>query len=242
MTDWTKRRDRKNEVAARAAEPSHRFHTCRVVGCGKSSRAATQDGLDTFFCRSHADHHSRHGSPYKRSYTTKKIAPHRKMARAWLEANKDDMWVANAVQRVQTLYVNAGPHVEAFRLNGLSPQERAKAAWARLRKANVDPRRVVEACLAVELTVRADPQPDSKAEFKRVQLAKVVHKLASGTHKRWPNAAGGPKELHVYPRSRGQVLRHLGADLEGALELLTAKHRIAIEGNLLRPVGIDNVP
>ncbi|WP_195909644.1 hypothetical protein [Rhizobium tubonense] len=242
MANWTKKRDRKEEVATRAAEPSLRFHTCRVMGCGKPSRAATQDGLDTFFCRSHADRHSRHGSPYKRSYTAKEIAPHRKTAKAWLDGNKDDIWVTNAIQRVQTLYMNAGPHVEAFRLNGLSSQERAKAAWARLRKANVDPRKVVEACLALELTVRADLQPDSKAEFKRVQMAKLVHKMASGTHKRWPNAAGGPKELHVYPRSRGQVLRHLGADLEGALELLTAKHKIAIEVSLLRPVRIDYMP
>lgn len=128
--------------------------------------------------------------------------------------------VTNAVQRVQTLYANAGPHVEAFRLNGL-PQERTKAAWPRLRKAQVDPRKVLAVCLAIELTVRADHQPDSKPEFRRVQMAKQVHKMASGTHKRWPNAAGGPKELHVYPGSRGQALRHLGANLEGALNSLS---------------------
>ncbi|MGO7307000.1 hypothetical protein ACCS91_24240 [Rhizobium ruizarguesonis] len=226
MTTWTKKRDRRNEVKARAAETSLRFHTCRVMGCGKPSRAATEDGLDTFFCRSHADHYSRHGSPYKRSYAAREIAPHRKSARAWLEANEDDMWVANAIQRVQTLYANAGPHVEAFRLNGLSPQERAKAAWARLRKANVDPRLVVATCLAVELTILGDPQPATKPEFRWVQMAKQVHKMASGTHKRWPNAIGGPKELHVYPRSRGQVLRHLGADLEKTIELLIAHHAI----------------
>ncbi len=239
--DWKKRRNRKEEVKARAGEPSLRFHACRVVGCGKPSRAATEDGLDTFFCRSHADHYARHGSPYKGSYTAKEIAPHRKRASAWLEANKDDSWVINAVQRVQTLYANAGPHVEAFRLNGLSPQERVKAAWARLRKANVDPRKVVVACLAIELAVRADLQPDSKAEFRRVQMAKQVHRMASGTHKRWPNAAGGPKELHVYPRSRGQVLRHLGSDLEKAIELLISNHKVAIECNLVRTNRIDNV-
>ncbi|MGO4441475.1 hypothetical protein [Rhizobium sp. RAF56] len=222
MTSWSKKRERKEEVKARAKEPSFRFHTCRVMGCGKPSRAATQDGLDTFYCRSHADHYSRHGSPYKRSYGASEIAPHRMIARAWLEANKDDMWVTNAIQRIQRLYANAGPHVEAFRLNGLSPQERARAAWARLRKAQVDPRKVVEACLAVELTIRADIQPDRKAEFKRVQWAKQVHKLASGTHKKWSGIGGGKTELHVYPRSRGQALRHLGADLEQAIELLLA--------------------
>ncbi len=227
MDNWVKRKQRKDEVKARAKEPSSMFHTCRVVGCGKPSRAATEDGLDTFFCRSHADHHARHGSPYKRSYTAKEIAPHRKVAKAWLDANSDDLWVVNAVQRVQTLYTRAGPHVEAFRLTGLSPQERANAAWARLRKENVDPRKVVAACVAVELTIRADLQPVHKPEFRRVQMAKQVHKMASGTHKSWPNASGGPKELHVYPRSRGQVLRHLGADLEKTIELLFSHHDVA---------------
>ncbi len=145
--------NRKAEVRARANEPSYRYHSCRVMGCGKPSRAATQDGLDTFFCRAHADHHSRHGSPYKSSYRSRDLAPHRKTARAWLKDYDADPWVKNALVRVEGLYRSGGPHVEAFRLRGLSPQERAKAAWARLRKAKVDPRRVVEASLAVELTV-----------------------------------------------------------------------------------------
>ena len=98
------------------------FSRCRVFGCDKPARAGTDDGLDTRFCRSHADHYARHGSPYKRSYTAKEIAPYRKAALTWLEANEGDMWVRNAVDRVETLYRTAGPHVEAFRLRGLSPR------------------------------------------------------------------------------------------------------------------------
>jgi hypothetical protein len=199
------------------------FSRCRVIGCGKPARAGTDDGLDTRFCRSHADHYSRHGSPYKRSYTAKDIAPYRKAAIAWLVANEGNIWVRNAVDRVETLYQTAGPHVEAFRLRGLSPEERAKAAWARLRKAKVDPRRVVAAWLAVEMIIRDDSQAETKVEFKRVQAAKQVHKMASGTHKRWEVGAGGVQELHVYPRSRGRVLRYIGRDLEGALGLLTER-------------------
>ena len=90
---------------------------------------------------------------------------------AWLKAHEDDPWVKNAILRVETLYNAAGPHVEAFRLRGLSAEERARAAWARLRKGKVDPRRVVEASLTVALTVQADLQPDSKSEYRRVQVA-----------------------------------------------------------------------
>ncbi|MGF6172816.1 hypothetical protein ABIE33_001090 [Ensifer sp. 4252] len=218
-TNWTKRRERRDEVKVRAAEPSHMFSRCRVIGCGKAARAGTDDGLDTRFCRSHADHHARHGSPYKPSYTAQEITPYRRAALEWLESNEQDFWVQNAIDRVKTLYGTAGPHIEAFRLRGLSPEARAKAAWARLRRASIEPRRVVAAWLAVEMIIRHDPQPETKAEYKRVQAAKLIHKMASGTHKKWgdgPNA----RELHVYPRSRGKVLRHLGRDAELACELL----------------------
>lgn len=195
------------------------FSRCRVVGCSRPARAGTQDGLDTRFCRSHADHYSRHGSPYRPSYGAREIAPYRDAALAWLVAHEDDTYVRNAVDRAATLLQGSGPHVEAFRLRGLSPQDRAKVAWARLRKAAVDPRRVVAAWLAIEMVIQDDPQADLKTEFKRVQAAKLVHRMASGTHKRWGEGSSA-NELHVYPRSRGRVLRHIGEALEGACELL----------------------
>ncbi|WP_245322413.1 MULTISPECIES: hypothetical protein [unclassified Mesorhizobium] len=179
--------------------------------------------MDTRFCRSHADHYARHGSPYKATYGAREINPYRVAALAWLEANQNDTYVANAVDRVATLLRTAGPHVEAFRLRGLSPQERAKAGWARLRKAGVDPRRVVAAWLAVEMIIRDDPQAERKAEFRQVQAAKLVHRMASGTHKRWGEGSTAT-ELHVYPRPRGRVLRHMGEALEKAVELVAEKH------------------
>lgn len=155
MTDiarWKRRVARKAEVKGRAQEPSHMFKMCRVVGCKNTARAGTGDGLDTRFCRSHADHHARHGSPYRSSFKASEINPYRRAALEWLLNNEVDKVVANAVQRVRSLYERAGPHVEAFRLRGLSPANRAKAAWARLRHHGVDPRMVVAASLASHRT------------------------------------------------------------------------------------------
>ena len=219
LVNWVKKRERKGEVKARAGEPSSMFSRCRVVGCSRPARAGTQDGLDTRFCRSHSDHYARHGSAYMPSYTATKLAPYRRVAVDWIATHRQDPWVANAIDRVASLYRVAGPHVEAFRLRGLSPQERAQAAWARLRKAEIDPADVVAAWLAVEMIIAADPQAERKVEFKRVQAAKLVHRMASGTHKRWGEGAN-VKELHVYPRSRGRVLRHIGEALEKAVELM----------------------
>jgi hypothetical protein len=80
--------------------------------------------------------------------------------------------------------------------------------------------------LAVELTLLADPQAERKPEFKQVQAAKLVHRMANGSHKRWEQErAGGRivvKELHKYPASRGRVLWHIGEQLELAVELVAA--------------------
>jgi hypothetical protein len=80
------------------------------------------------------------------------------------------------------------------------------------------------AWLAVDSAIRADAQPERRAEFRRVQAAKAVHRLASGTHKRWererPGGGKQVEELHKYPHSRGRVLRHLGEQLERIAESL----------------------
>ena len=75
----------------------------------------------------------------------------------------------------------------------------------------------------------------SASKFKWVQAAKLVHRMASGTHKRWEREQADPswsglrtmtvvEEKHWYPRSRGRVLRHIGEDLARAVELLVKHH------------------
>lgn len=223
----------KPDVSKRAGRPDGMYSYCRVVGCSQPARAGTTKGLDRRFCRRHADHHSRHGSAYKRSFSANDLVRYRRIVRRWLKGHVNDRWVANAVDRVNGLYAQAGPFEEAFRLAGLPPKERARKAWARFRDAGVAPERVVESWLVIELAVRLDPQPDGDREFKRVQGAKLIHRLASGSHKRWEREAmlkpgNVPKiivtELHKYPHSRGKVLRYIGADMEEACGLVVSSH------------------
>ena len=207
----------------------------RAVGCSAAKillGLAPTMGSDTRFCRSHADHYARHGSPYKPSYTAKEIALYRKAALTWLEANEGDVWVRNAVDRVETLYRTAGPHVEAFRLRGLSPQERAQAAWARLRKAKIDPADVIAAWLAVEMIIAADPQAERKVEFKRVQAAKLVHKMASGTHKRWGEGANSDGASCVPEVAWKGAEAHWRGAGEGMRALLVEHRGKALPGRL----------
>lgn len=243
MTNWQYHQRRTAAVKAKAAEPNHMYAYCRVMGCPKPTRAGTSDGIDIRFCRSHADQYQCHGSPYRKSYLAAELNPYRQAALLWLLNNSDDPWVSNAVSRVETLYRNAGPHQEAFSLRGVKPKERARATWARLRHHKVDPRLPVAAWLAVEMIVADEAAitgsvGTSLSEFKRVQAAKLIHRMASGTHKRWEHArqpewsslTAPPKveKLDVYPRSRGRVLRQVGEGLERAVELLVDHHLTAV--------------
>lgn len=200
------------------------YSYCRIIGCRKPATAGEGKGLNQLYCRKHEDHYQRHGSHTKSSYPAPVIRPLREAALQWIAANEGQRHVQLAIEAVRGLYRRAGPAVEAYRLTGLSPEQRARAAWARLREAKVDPRQPLAAWLAVELAISQDPQPETKPDFKRVQAAKLIHRMASGTHKRWEreNADGSllVTEMHKYPASRGRVLRHIGEKLENAAELI----------------------
>jgi hypothetical protein len=225
---WTKRRQRKKEVAARAATPDATSPYCHIVGCKNPTRAGAGTGLNRRYCRVHEDSYQRHGSPHRGSYDAASLNPYRRATFDWLTANADNIWVKNAIVGVQRLYRVAGPAVEAFRLRGMKPRERAWAAWARLRRAEIDPRLPLAAWIAVELILCDDPPFAVITEFRRVQAAKVIHRIVSGTHRRWEQERlqGRPivTEMHKFPLSRGHVLRYIGKDIERVAEFIVEKH------------------
>lgn len=82
-----------------------------------------------------------------------------------------------------------------------------------------------------------DKQSELKKNFKLVQAAKLVHRMASGSHKRWERESKDGKihveVLHKYPRSRGRVLIHLGQQLENVSELAIESY---IKQAVIKPV------
>lgn len=69
--------------------------------------------------------------------------------------------------------------------------------------------------LAVSACCDAKGIDGRQREYRQVQYAKAVHRLASGTHK---TTSGFPMPSK-YPRSEGQVLRHMGAWLDEVVAL-----------------------
>ncbi len=207
---------------------------CWVPDCRKPSGAATP-GLLGRFCKQHASHYRRHGSPLRPSYTGPETNPNRRAALAFLRANPDDMFVKLAIEHVRDRYRTAGIEVDAGR--GTSTGQKADAVWARMREADVDPLFVLAAVAGVWLTVEADPQRPSSgkwgSEYRVVQVAKVIMRIAGGEVRRWASSERvadpitgrterpPPRELRKFSASSGRVLRIVGKQAEEVADLLT---------------------
>lgn len=143
----------------------------------------------------------------------------------WLRDHAADPYVQRAIAGVRGLYASAGTAVDAFRLTGMLPSERARVTWAQLRKREVDPLNVLAAWIAVDMRHRDDAQPDRHQEYRLVQVAKLIHRMAGGTHKRWERERADGRvevtQLHRHPVSRGQILRVLGHQIAGVCDALT---------------------
>lgn len=190
---------------------------CAVLYCGRLTAASEGSGLHKAYCRAHAEHFRRHGSYSKPSYTACQLAPYRDRAVAWLEEHREDAAVRQGLEQIRVLYRSAGLQEYAFSLAGKEPAVRASALWARLRDRKVDPLAILAVWSSVQECHSDDPQPERSLEYRHVQSAKILHRMAGGSHKSWGGYGGVPKvDLHKYPASRGKVLRHVGRQLERA--------------------------
>jgi len=243
IKNYSKIRMRKQDIVRRVASKDSDYSYCHVMGCKNPPTAQTGKGLNRLYCRKHEDHFERHGSYHKPSYRASEVNPYRRIALKWINMYESDPSISAAIHNVERLYQAAGPHIEAFRLRGLNPEARARAAWARLREKGVDPRIPLSIWLAIEMVTQRDPQSERSKEFKQVQAAKVIHRQASGTHKRWEHVGSSDgtvwvEELHKYPKSRGLVLRHIGEQLEKATELVVDRHLDSIMAEARQTKGI----
>lgn len=226
VKDVFRRRARVANLRKRIAGPQDAYERCRVYPCSNRTTADRGKGLSRLYCRRHVEFYRRHGSYVKGSYGASELRPYRVRALQWLKEHRDDHAVQSAANAVLRIYRSAGAHVEAFRLPGKPPPERAKATWAQLRERRVDPLEVLAIWLAVDARLRDDPQADRHEEHRHVQVAKLVHRMAGGAHKRWnqdrPDGHVKVVELHVHPASRGRVLRVIGGAVAQACDGLAS--------------------
>ncbi|MGO4836626.1 hypothetical protein AB4144_30710, partial [Rhizobiaceae sp. 2RAB30] len=124
--------------------------------------------------------------------------------------------VREAAHSLDSLLASSGRPESAFKLRGRSPNERARIALARLYAAGKSGAQLLEIVLTIKATMRAIG-PEGNPEFQHVQIAKLVHRLASGTilrnHEGRPYRdfyRGKPSLFERYPRAEGIFMRLLG--------------------------------
>lgn len=203
---------------------------CAIPGCRNPTMGATGAGLAAFHCRKHVEHKARHGSHWHGTYSAAELRPYLAAATSYLRPRAEsDRFMKAALNAIALLLDEAGPTEIATRLNGMSATRRARIALARLRVAGIKPERFVAIVLAITALIEEDPGSHRTKEFRTVQIAKALHRLASGYHRVWelPDERGRLRkvsELHAFPRSSGQVLRIMGRAVEELCEWVIEKH------------------
>lgn len=187
-----------------------RPNTCTLPGCRRPNQQAAGNGHSRRYCKRHVEINRRHGSYWHRSLTATELKPFREAARSWLRRNVEDMRVKMALQSISARMEAAGHAENAYSLRRRSADEKARVALARLRNADISPNTILERIIAVTACCEAKGIDDRQREYRQVQLAKSIHRLASGTHKT-PSGYPLPSK---YPRSEGRILRKLGLELD----------------------------
>jgi hypothetical protein len=194
----------KSHIAERASQSSSGSHRCHVPGCGRPTQRSAAKGLSELYCKVHVEFHRRHGSYWRRSFLGWELAPYRTSARRWIRSHRQESLTAGVVSALDQLLAGAGQTQSAYDLRGMNPTEKARIALARVHDVGADGARLLEIALSVAAKVDQDGPHDP--EFRDVQIAKLVHRLASGTHR---STSGFPMPSK-YPPSAGRVLRILG--------------------------------
>lgn len=146
----------------------------------------------------------------------------------WIEAHSEESAVKLSLATVRGLFARGVPQ-ETRQLTRQSASAKASAVWARFGEVEADPRIIAAAALAVVLRVASD-HASGKApggeEFRDVQIAKLILRLAGGSVKRWPSRLpnGEPTVLRWFISSEGRVLRVLGRQAAEAIAPILDRH------------------
>lgn len=197
---------------------------CAVFGCGRPPQAKAGKGVSLFYCRYHAQAHNRHGCHWKKTYSAADLEPYRRAARRFIRSHPHDPWVVHALFALEEMLRRCGPVERMVDTYTRGPAEKARAAFARLRRREVPAERLLVNYLAVCCAIEEDPiRPGSETEnYRRVQAAKACARLAATTDTYLP------LRNRRYARSSGLMLVRLGRMLEEACEFVHAYHLSAI--------------
>jgi len=195
---------------------------CAALGCQRPTQRSNGKGLSELLCKQHVEFKRRHGTTWKKSYSAALLAPYRKAAQQWLRDRSGDPHVVRVVAALDALIGGSGRAETAGHVRWKTPDGKARLALARLRVAGKRGIQLLEITLTIKATIHAIG-PRGDREFMKVQISKLVHRLASGTHIK--SAIYG--NVSKYPRPEGRVMRILGHMVEDIAGIVADAETIA---------------
>jgi hypothetical protein len=214
---------------------------CVIPGCGRPTMLSSGKGLAEGHCRYHVQFKARHGSHWYPTYKAAELKPYLTVAAEWIEEHREELFVSYPLIGLRGLLKSAGRAEPAMDIKRRSAAFRARVAFARLREAGVKPERLMAIHMAVAALIEDDRGSHRVTEFRLVQTAKAVHRLASGTHPnwKWPMRDGTvrPLNFHAYPQSSGIVLRIMGREIDEICGEVTERALEAVRAARLAKFG-----
>ena len=175
-------------------------------------------GHAEFHCRYHVQFKARHGSHWHPTYKAADLKPYLTVAAEWIDEHREELRVAYSLKGLRGLLEGSGQAEPAQDIKRLPAASKARVAFARLREAGIEPERLLAIHMAVGALIEDDNGSHRVDEFRLVQTAKAIHRLASGTHRHWDfpmrDGTTRPLHFHAYPRSSGIVLRVIGREID----------------------------
>ncbi len=80
--------------------------TCIALGCKRPTQSTTGKGLSQTYCKPHIEFKRRHGSTWRKTYSTGEIAPYRGAAQKWLKEHRHNALVSRAIAELDSLIVD----------------------------------------------------------------------------------------------------------------------------------------
>lgn len=188
-------------------------------------------GFAEYLCEYHIARRARHGHAEVPTIKGPDLKPYAEAAAMWIKSRlaQGDFRIRLSLNAVFAHLQTAGREPDARDLKTWDAEAKAKALFARLRERGVTPERILACVLGVAALLTDDPWYPHSREYRIVQIAKALHRKASGTHRQYEHPVAKREGNRVeyagtfattvmreYPRSQGQFLRRVGEALDEA--------------------------
>lgn len=195
---------------------------CIVLGCIRKPQAEDRDGFSRAYCKRHIEHIRRHGHSFGKTPSKAVLAPFRIAIRRWYSKHHHERRVQDVVRCLDALLLHSDGVISAYDLRGLSVQKRASNVLARNQKAGKTGIDLLQVALLLRAYVAAHG-PRGSQRYLHTQIAKLLHRVSSGTNR---TSSGFPIP-RKNPRPEGRFMVHLGKQVDDIAGIVANDEAVA---------------